>query len=77
MGNISFMQGMVYITQKRYKLNVATFFIFTAPYCLNTWVDPKTVFEPYPNPKKSPLEHQKVKNDPGISQNKMAESKEK
>ena len=28
--------------------------------------DPKTVFEPYPNPKNSPLGPQKVKNDPKI-----------
>ena len=31
-----------------------------------TLVDPKTVFEPYPNPKNSPLGLQKVKNDPKI-----------
>ena len=31
-----------------------------------TWVEPKTVFEPYPNPKNSPLGPQKVKNDPKI-----------
>ena len=28
--------------------------------------DPKTVFEPYPNPKNIPLGPQKVKNDPKI-----------
>ena len=28
--------------------------------------DPKTVFEPYPNPKNSPLGPQKVKNEPKI-----------
>ena len=28
--------------------------------------DPKTVFEPYLNPKNSPLGHQNVKNDPKI-----------
>ena len=32
----------------------------------NTWVDPKTVSEPYHDPKNSPLEPQKVKNDPKI-----------
>ena len=32
--------------------------------CSTTWVDPKTVFEPYPDPKNSPLGPQKVKNDP-------------
>ena len=32
----------------------------------NTWVDPKTVLEPYHDPKNSPLEPQKVKNDPKI-----------
>ena len=31
--------------------------------------DPKTVFEPYPNPKNSPLWPQKVKNDPKIKSN--------
>jgi len=30
----------------------------------NTWVNPKTVFETYPNQKNSPLGLQKVKNDP-------------
>ena len=30
------------------------------------WVVPKTVIEAYPNPKISPLGHQKVKNDPKI-----------
>ena len=34
--------------------------------CSTTWVDPKTVFEPFPNPKNSPLGPQKVKNDPKI-----------
>ena len=34
--------------------------------CLTTRVDPKTVFEPFPNPKNSPLGPQKVKNDPKI-----------
>ena len=32
----------------------------------NIWVDPKTVLEPYHDPKNSPLEPQKVKNDPKI-----------
>ena len=32
--------------------------------CSTTWVDPKLVVEPYPNPKNSPLGPQKVKNDP-------------
>ena len=31
-----------------------------------TWVDPKTIVEPHPNPKSSPLGPQKVKNDPKI-----------
>ena len=31
-----------------------------------TWIDPKTVFEPYPKPKNSPLGPQKVKNNPKI-----------
>ena len=30
---------------------------------------PKTVVEPYPNPKNSPLGPQKVKNDPKIKSN--------
>ena len=30
------------------------------------WVDPKTFFELYPDPKNSPLEPQKVQNDPKI-----------
>ena len=34
--------------------------------CLTTWVDPKTVVDPYPNPKNSTLGSQKVKNDPKI-----------
>ena len=34
--------------------------------CSTTWEDPKTVFGPYNNPKKSPLGPQKVKNDPKI-----------
>ena len=34
--------------------------------CSIKWVDPKTVFEPYLNPKKDPLGPQKVKNDPKI-----------
>ena len=29
-----------------------------------TWVDRRTVFEPYPNSKNSPLEPKRVKNDP-------------
>ena len=31
-----------------------------------TWVEPKTVFEPFYSPKNSPLGPQKVKNDPKI-----------
>ena len=31
--------------------------------CSTTWVDLKTVFEPYPEPKDSPLGPQKIKND--------------
>ena len=34
--------------------------------CSTIWVDPKTVVEPYPNPKNSPLGTQKVKNDSKI-----------
>ena len=32
--------------------------------CSTTQVDLKTAFEPFPNPKNSPLGPQKVKNDP-------------
>ena len=32
----------------------------------NTWVDPKTVLEPYQDPKNSPLGPEKLKNDPKI-----------
>ena len=34
-----------------------------------TWVDHKIIFEPYPDPKNSPLRPQKVKNDPKIKSN--------
>ena len=34
--------------------------------CSTIWVDPKTVIEPYSDPKNSPLGPQKVKNDPKI-----------
>ena len=34
--------------------------------CSTTYVDPKTVVEPYSNPKNSPLGPQKVKNYPKI-----------
>ena len=37
--------------------------------CSTTWIDPKTVFEPYPNPKNSPVGPQKVINDPKIKPN--------
>ena len=33
---------------------------------ISYWVDPKSFFEPYPDPKNSPLGPQKVKNDPKI-----------
>ena len=36
--------------------------------CSTTWLDPKTVFEPFHSPKNSPLGPQKVKNDPKIKQ---------
>ena len=39
--------------------------------CSTTWVDPKTVVETYPNPKNSPLGHQKFK----INHNIKTESK--
>ena len=34
------------------------------------------MFEPYPNPKNSPLGPQKVKNDSELSQNEMSELEE-
>ena len=34
--------------------------------CLTTWVDPKSIVEPYPNPEISPLGPQKDKNGPKI-----------
>ena len=34
--------------------------------CYSILRDPKTVFEPYPNPKNSPLGPKKAKNDPKI-----------
>ena len=37
--------------------------------CSTTWVDSKTVFEPYSDSKNRPLEPQKVKNDPKIKSN--------
>ena len=37
--------------------------------------DPKTVFEPYPNPKNSPLGPKKSKMTPKLSQNQMSEFK--
>ena len=36
--------------------------------------DPKTVFEPYPNTKNSPLEPKNIKNYPKIERNKENES---
>ena len=33
---------------------------------LATWVDPKTIFEPNPEPKKSPLGPKNIKYDPNI-----------
>ena len=44
--------------------------------CSTTWVDPKTVFELYPNPKNSPLGPKKSKMAPKLSQNQMSEGKE-
>ena len=41
--------------------------------CSTTWVDPKTVFEPYPNPKNSPIWPQKVKMTWKLSPNQMLE----
>ena len=43
---------------------------------LSIWRDPKTVFEPYPDPKNCPLGPQKVKMTPKLSQNQKWELKE-
>ena len=40
-----------------------------------TWLDPKTVFEPFPNPKNSQLGPKNSKMTPKSSQNKMSELK--
>ena len=37
--------------------------------CATAWVNPKSVVEPYLNPKNSPLGPQKVKKDPEIKSN--------
>ena len=44
--------------------------------CSTTWVDPKTVFEPYPNHKNSPLGPKKLKMIPKLNQNQESELKE-
>ena len=43
---------------------------------VTTWVKPRTVFEPYSDPKNSPLVLQKVKKNPKVSQNQKSEFKE-
>ena len=40
-----------------------------------TWVDPKTVYEPFPNPKNITLGPQKVKMTQKFSQNQISEFK--
>ena len=42
--------------------------------CSTIWVDPKTVFEPNPDPKNSTLRPQKVKNVPKIKSKSKAKS---
>ena len=44
--------------------------------CPTTWVDPKTFFESYPDPKNTQLGLQKVKNDPKLSQIQILELKD-
>ena len=44
--------------------------------CSTSGVDPKTVNEPYPNPKNSPLGPKKSKMTLTLSQNQMTELKE-
>ena len=41
-----------------------------------TWVDPKTVFKPYHDPKNCPLWPEKVKMTPTLSWNQKSELKE-
>ena len=41
-----------------------------------TWVDPKTFFEPFPNPQNSPLGPKKTKKTQKLRQNQMSELKE-
>ena len=43
--------------------------------CLTTWVQPKTVFESFPDIKNSPLGPQTVKTTPNWSQNQKSELK--
>ena len=44
--------------------------------CSTTWVDPKTVFEPYPDPKKTFGAQKCKKMTPKLSQNQKLELKE-
>ena len=44
--------------------------------CSTTWVDPKTVFEPYPNPKNSPLGPLNSKMTQKFIQNQISELNE-
>ena len=44
--------------------------------CSAIWVDPKTVIEPYINPKKRPIGAQKAKTTPKFGKNKKSELKE-
>ena len=43
--------------------------------CSTTWIDPKSVFEPYPDPKNSPLLPPKSQKWPNLSQNQKLELK--
>ena len=49
--------------EKKRKQKISSGDIFL---CSITYVDPKIVIEPFPNPKNSPLGPQKVKNHPKI-----------
>ena len=41
--------------------------------CSTTWVDPKTVVQPYPHSRNSPLGPKKVKNDSKIKEKPISE----
>ena len=54
------------MTQNKVKSNVTIEGNIENESSSTTWVEPKTDFEPYTDPKNIPLGPQKVKNDPKI-----------